>query len=211
MRILLVDDHDIIRRGVRTLLETRSDLEVVGEASTGLEAVTIARQLKPDIAIVDYSIPELNGRDLTGALKKDLPTIEVLIYTMHDREQMVLDVLQAGARGFVLKSETERHLFAAVDALSIHQPYFSGAISEALLDQYLRCRSPQPTSSLLTDRERQVVQLIAEGKMNKEIACMLSISLKTVETHRASAIRKLNLGTTADLVRYAIRHNIAAP
>ena len=146
VRIMLADDHDIIRRGVRTLLETRGNLQVVAEASTGREALAVARDVKPDIAILDYSLPELNGRDLTLELKKEHPRIEILIYTMHDREEMILEVLQAGARGFVLKSDTERHLFAAIDALSIHRPYFSGAISEALLDQYLRSK-PQPTFS----------------------------------------------------------------
>jgi DNA-binding NarL/FixJ family response regulator len=192
---------------VRTLLETRGDLRVVAEASTGREALAMARETKPQIAIIDYSLPELNGRDLTVELKKELPKIEVLIYTMHDREEMILEVLQAGARGFVLKSDTERHLFAAIDALSVHRPYFSGAISEALLDQYLRSK-PQPTFSTLTHREREVVQLIAEGKINKQVAQILDISIKTVETHRATAMQKLKLRTTAELVRYAIRNNI---
>jgi len=207
VRIMLADDHDIIRRGVRTLLETRGNLQVVAEASTGREALAVARDVKPDIAILDYSLPELNGRDLTLELKKEHPRIEILIYTMHDREEMILEVLQAGARGFVLKSDTERHLFAAIDALSIHRPYFSGAISEALLDQYLRSK-PQPTFSTLTHREREVVQLIAEGKINKQVAQILDISIKTVETHRHTAMQKLKLRTTAELVRYAIRNNI---
>jgi DNA-binding NarL/FixJ family response regulator len=210
MQILIADDHDIIRRGVRTLLETRGDLRVVAEASTGREALAKARERKPQIAIIDYSLPELNGRDLTVELKRELPKIEVLIYTMHDREEMILEVLQAGARGFVLKSDTEQHLFGAIDALSVHRPYFSGAISEALLDQYLRSKS-QPTTRTLTHREREVVQLVAEGKINKQIAHMLNLSIKTVETHRATAMEKLNIGTIAELVRYAIRNNIAAP
>jgi DNA-binding NarL/FixJ family response regulator len=207
VRIMIADDHDIIRRGVRTLLETRGDIRVVAEASTGREALALAREHKPDIAILDYSLPELNGRDLTVELKRELPKIEVLIYTMHDREEMILEVLQAGARGFVLKSDTERHLFAAIDALSVRRPYFSGAISETLLDQYLRSK-PQPTFSTLTHREREVVQLIAEGKINKQVAQILEISVKTVETHRSMAMQKLKLRTTAELVRYAIRNNI---
>jgi DNA-binding NarL/FixJ family response regulator len=210
VRIMIADDHDIIRRGVRTLLETRGDIRVVAEASTGREALTLARETKPDIAILDYSLPELNGRDLTVELKRELPKIEVLIYTMHDREEMILEVLQAGARGFVLKSDTERHLFAAIDALSVRRPYFSGAISETLLDQYLRSK-PQPTFSTLTHREREVVQLIAEGKINKQVAQILDISVKTVETHRSMAMQKLKLRTTAELVRYAIRNNIVEP
>lgn len=133
--------------------------------------------------------------------------VKILLYTMHDREDVISEILRAGVRGFVLKSETEQHLIAALDALSIRKPYFSGAVSETLLNRYLESK-PQPGCSSLTHREREVVQLIAEGRINKEIAGLLSISIKTVETHRASAMHKLNLRTTADLVRYAVRNNI---
>ncbi|MGZ8350784.1 MAG: LuxR C-terminal-related transcriptional regulator, partial [Allosphingosinicella sp.] len=165
------------------------------------------RATQPDIAILDYSLPKLNGYDLTVALKRELPRVEILIYTMYDRESLILDVLRAGARGFILKSETEEHLLAAINALSIHRPYFSGGVSETLLDQFLRIR-PQTTLSSLTRREREIVQLIAEGKINKEIAGLLEISIKTVETHRATTMHKLKLRTTAELVRYAVRNNI---
>lgn len=206
-RILIADDHDVIRRGVRALLETHANLQVVGEAANGRDALIAARETQPDIAIVDYSLPELNGYELTVQLKRELPRTEILIYTMYDRESMVLDVLRAGARGFILKSETEQHLFAAINALSIHRPYFSGGVSEALLDQFLKTK-PQTALSALTHREREVVQLIAEGRINKEIARALDISVKTVETHRATAMHKLKLRTTAELVRYAVRNNI---
>jgi DNA-binding NarL/FixJ family response regulator len=206
-RVLIADDHDIIRRGLRMLLETRANLEIVGEASTGREAIEVAREANPDIAIIDYSLPELNGRDLTLELKRELPRLQILVYTMHDREDMIMEVLQAGARGFVLKSETEKHLLAAVDALSINRPYFSGTVSETLLQQYLRSQ-PQGEFSTLTLREREVVQLIAEGKINKQVAAILNISVKTVETHRATAMQKLKLRTTAELVRYAVRNHI---
>ena len=206
-RILIADDHDVIRRGVRTLVECRTNFQVVAEAATGREALIAARELAPDIAIIDYSLPEMNGLDLTVAIKREMPHVEILIYTMHDREELVMDVLRAGARGFVLKSDSERHLFAAIDALAIHRPYFSGAISETLLDHFLNSRSRHSLSSL-TLREREVVQLIAEGKINKEIANLLQISIKTVETHRASAMHKLRLRTTAELVRYAVRNKI---
>jgi len=206
-RIIIVDDHEVIRRGIRTLLETKQNLQVVGEAATGREALAAARETSPDIAILDYSLPELNGRDLTIELRKVLPRIEVLIFTMHDREETILEVLQAGARGFVLKSDTEQHLLAAIDALSVRRPYFSASISETLLTQFLRSK-PQPTLSSLTHREREVVQLIAEGKINKQVAQVLSISIKTVETHRATAMQKLSLRTTADLVRYAVRNKL---
>ena len=206
-KILIADDHDVIRRGVRGLLETRPNLQIVAEAANGRDALIAARETQPDIAILDYSLPELNGYDLTVALKRELPRIEILIYTMYDRESLILDVLRAGARGFILKSETEEHLLAAINALAIHRPYFSGGVSETLLDQFLRTK-PQTALSALTRREREIVQLIAEGKINKEIAGLLDISVKTVETHRATAMHKLKLRTTAELVRYAVRNNI---
>jgi len=205
-RVLIADDHDVIRRGVRTLLETRPHLHVVAEASNGRAALEEARSTRPDIAVIDFSLPELNGLDLTLALKRELPRIEILLFTMHDREELVLDVLRAGARGYVLKSDAEKHLLAAVDALSIHRPYFSGVVSETLLERFLGA-SPAAQATL-THREREVVQLIAEGKINKEIAFVLGISVKTVETHRAAAMHKLKLRTTAELVRYAVRNNI---
>jgi DNA-binding NarL/FixJ family response regulator len=205
-RILIADDHDVVRRGVRTLLETRPNLVIVAEANNGRAALEEARLTKPDIAVIDYSMPELNGLDLTRALKREIPRIEILLYTMHDREDLILEVLRAGARGYVLKSDTERHLLSAIDALSIHRPYFSGVISETLLDRFLD--SAPTAQATLTHREREVVQLIAEGRINKEIGHILTISVKTVETHRASAMHKLKLRTTAELVRYAVRNDI---
>jgi len=205
-RIIIVDDHDAIRRGVRQLLETKPYYQVVGEAEDGRSGLELARETRPDIAILDYSVPELNGLDLSHALKREFPRIEILVYTMHDREEIIMDVLRAGVRGFVLKSDTEKHLIAALDALSIHRS-FSGAISDTLLDQFLESK-PHAAASSLTHREREVVQQVAEGRINKEIAQRLSISVKTVETHRASAMRKLKLRTTADLVRYAVRNQL---
>jgi DNA-binding NarL/FixJ family response regulator len=206
-RIMIVDDHDAVRRGIRQLVETKPYYQVVAEAGDGRSAMELAREANPDIVILDYSLPELNGLDLAHMLKRTLPRIEILLYTMHDREEIISDVLRAGVRGFVLKSDTERHLIAALDALSVHRPYFSNAVSETLLDKFLESK-PQPCAGSLTHREREVVQQIAEGRINKEIARILSISVKTVETHRASAMHKLKLRTTADLVRYAIRNNI---
>jgi len=206
-RILIADAHDVIRRGMRTLIESQPSLEIVAEAETGLEALLAARESSPDIAIIDHSLPELNGLDLAQALKREVPRIEILVYTMNDNEELVMAMLRAGARGFVLKSDSGLQLLAAIDALSMHQPYFSSAISETLLDQFLRSKPSSPTFGL-THREREVVQLIAEGKINKEIGEALSISVKTVETHRAAAMHKLKLRTTAELVRYAVRNNI---
>jgi DNA-binding NarL/FixJ family response regulator len=207
-RILIVDDHDAVRRGIRALIETRPNFTVVAEAATGHEALEAARQTSPDIAILDYSLPELNGLDLTIALKREHPRIEVLVYTMHDRHDIIIEVLRAGARGYVMKSDSEEHLLAALDALAVRRPYFSGAVSETLLDQFLQSSRHH---GVLTHREREIVQLIAEGKINKQIAAALGISVKTVETHRASAMHKLKLKTTADLVRYAIRNNLIQP
>ena len=209
-RILIIDDHDSVRRGVRTLVETRPYYQVVGEAANGRDAMDLVKQTSADIVILDYSLPELNGLDLSHQLKRAHPRLEILIYTMHDREEIIAQVLHAGVRGFVLKSDTETHLLAALDALSLHRPYFSGAVSETLLDRFLESR-PQLSPSSLTHREREIVQLIAEGRINKEIAQLLNISVKTVETHRASAMHKLKLRTTADLVRYAIRNTIIQP
>ena len=208
--VMIVDDHDTVRRGVRGVVETTQCYEVVGEASNGRQALDLARDTQPDIAIIDYSLPELNGLDLAHGMKKVAPRTEILLFTMHDREELIMDVLRAGVRGFVLKSDAEKHLLAALDALSLRRPYFSGAISETLLDRFLVSK-PEATAGSLTHREREVVQLIAEGRINKEIAHRLDISVKTVETHRASAMHKLKLRTTADLVRYAVRNGIVQP
>jgi len=206
-RIIIVDDHDAVRRGVRQLLEATPYYHVVGEAADGRTGLELARETRPDIAILDYSVPELNGLDLSHALKRELPRIEILLYTMHDREEIIMEVLRAGVRGFVLKSDSETHLIAALDALSIRRPYFSAAVSDTLLEQFID-QKPHSSAGSLTHREREVVQQVAEGHINKEIAARLSISVKTVETHRASAMRKLKLRTTADLVRYAVRNQL---
>lgn len=209
-RVLIVDDHDALRRGIRALIETRPNFMVVAEAASGHAAIEEARRTAPDIAIIDYSLPELNGLDLTVALKRELPRMEILVYTMQGRDEIITGVLKAGARGYVMKSDSEEHLLAALDALSLRRPYFSGAVSDALLKQFLQTNR-QINADVLTHREREVVQLIAEGKINKQIASMLAISVKTVETHRASAMQKLNLRTTADLVRYAVRNSLIEP
>src|SRR5687768_7844808 len=151
-RVMIVDDHDAVRRGVRQLVETRPYYQVVGEAADGRAAIELARETSPDIVILDYSLPELNGLDLAHMLKREFPRLEILLYTMHDREEIIVDVLRAGVRALVLKSDTERHLIAALDALSIHRPYFSGAVSETLLDRFLETK-PQLGASSLTHRE----------------------------------------------------------
>lgn len=210
-RILIADDHQAMRQGVRSFLESHPNYQVVAEASEGREALRLARETTPDIAILDYSLPQMNGLALTRAIKHELPRTEILIYTMHDRESLLVDVLRAGARGYVLKSDTGTHLVAAVQALALRRPYFSGAISETLLEHFVDSDHDTGRSVVLTPREREIVQLIAEGKINKQIAHMLDISVKTVETHRAAAMHKLKLRTTAELVLYAVRNHIVEP
>jgi DNA-binding NarL/FixJ family response regulator len=210
-RVLIADDHQAMRQGVRTLLESHADFQVVGEAANGREALDLALDTKPDIAILDYSLPLMNGLELTRAIKHELPHTEILIYTMHDRESILIDVLCAGARGYVLKSDSGIHLVSAAKALAKRKPYFSGAISETLLEHFIETNHGGEKGIMLTAREREIVQLIAEGKLNKQIAHMLNISVKTVETHRAAAMHKLKLRTTAELVLYAVRNNIVEP
>lgn len=210
MRVFVADDHEIVRRGVRDLIETRPGWQIVGEAGDGGAALTAAIASSPDIAVVDYSLPTLNGAELARKLIAAVPAIQILIFTMHDREAIIRDVLTAGARGFLLKSDAERHLHEALDALARRRPYFTGKVNEALLAHFVAQASEQP-DSLLTPREREVVQLIAEGRSSIQASHVLNISVKTVETHRAAIMRKLKLDTTAALVRYAIRNNFVEP
>jgi DNA-binding NarL/FixJ family response regulator len=205
-RILIADDHDEVRSGLRQILEDQSNWEVVAEASDGKDAILKAVQTKPDVAVLDYSLPLVNGLEVTRQIRARLPKTEVLIFTMHDNETLIQELLKAGARGYLLKSDARRHLIGAIESLSLHKPFFTAKVSEALLDSYLT--KPHREGSSLTNRERSVVQLIAEGHTNKQIAHILDISLKTVETHRASVMRKLNLSSSAGLVRYAIRNRI---
>jgi len=205
-RILIADDHDVVRSGVRTILEGREGWEVVGEARNGKEAIDSALALRPDIVILDYGLPLVNGVEATRQIRSRLPGVEVLIFTMHDTDSLIRDVLEAGARGFLLKSDAMQFLVTAVESLAVHKPFFTGKVSQTLLETFLSKGSVDEAA--LTSREKAVVQLIAEGKTNKQIADLLSISTKTVETHRAMALRKLNLDTTAALIRYAIKNKL---
>jgi DNA-binding NarL/FixJ family response regulator len=205
-RILIADDHDVVRSGVRAILEAQESWEVVGEAETGKEAVDKALATRPDIVVLDYALPVMNGIEATRQIRARVPGAEVLIFTMHDTDTLVREVLEAGAKGFLLKSDARKFLIAAVASLVAHKPFFTGKVSETLLESYLAKRAE--TKELLTAREKSVIQLIAEGHTNRSTANILSISSKTVETYRASAMRKLNLDTTAALIRYAIRNKI---
>lgn len=215
VKILVADDHEIVRRGLRAMLEARPDWEIVAEAVTGRDAIEKAKQTTPDVAIIDVGMPELNGLEATRQVLKALPQTEVLILTMHENEQIVREVLDAGARGYVLKSDAGRDLVNAVDALCQHRTFFSSKISELLLNSYLRHSDRTEVSDSprgrLTAREREIVQLLAEGKSNKEVASSLNISIKTAETHRTNIMNKLDLRSITELVRYAVRNNIVEP
>ena len=206
-RILIADDHHVVRTGLRAVLEAQPGLEVVGEVGNGEEAVEAAVRLKPDLVILDYAMPVHNGVEATREIRKQLPRTEVLIFTLHDSQEVIEDVLSVGARGYLLKSDANDHLIAAVRALARHEAYISGRVSAELLDTLLD-RRRQGKQDPLTPRERRVVQLLAEGRSNRDVCGQLGFSLKTVETHRAAAMRKLGLHNTADLVRYAIKNRI---
>ena len=208
-RILIADDHAIVRSGLRTILEAHANWEVVAEAADGKEAIQNAIATEPDVAVVDYSLPLVNGIEVTRQIRARLPKTEVLIFTMHDNQTLVEDLLKAGARGYLLKSDARSLLIGAVEALAAHRPFFTAKVSEALLNHYVKGR--QRTAPVLTDRERSVVQLVAEGHTNKEVGLLLGITIKTVETHRATVMRKLNLSSPAALVRYAIRNKLVEP
>ena len=211
LRILVVDDHAVVRRGVRSLLESRDGWEVCGEATTGRDAVEQSRRLRPDVVVMDLSLPELNGLDATRHILKDAPETEVLVLTMHQSEELARDVLQAGARGYVLKSDADENLIAAVENLRQHKPFLTPAVTEFVLDGYIRDGADPDASRRVTAREREIIQLIAEGKSNKNAASALKISVKTIEAHRANIMRKLHLRSVSDLVRYAIRNKIVQP
>ncbi|WP_201839192.1 response regulator [Microvirga zambiensis] len=211
LRILLADDHDIVRRGLRDLLEQHVGWQVCAEASNGREAAELALRHRPQVAVIDLSMPELNGLEATRRIRQSLPDTEVLIFTMHESEELIREVLGAGARGYLLKSDAVRQLIPAVESLSQKKPYFAGRVSEVVLDGFLKgglVTPESPTAERLTSREREVVQLLAEGKSNKQIARLLDLSVKTVETHRTAAMRKLKLNSLPDLVRYAVRMQI---
>jgi DNA-binding NarL/FixJ family response regulator len=205
--IVLADDHHSILAGLRALIESSGRFEVVGVAQDGRKALELVRELEPKIAVLDYSLPELNGRDLSAAIRRDCPGTEILMYTMHDRGEIISDVLKAGVRGIVAKTDPDHHVLAALDALGVRRPYFSPAVSDAVLDRVLESE-PKQMAGGLTPREREIVQLMSEGLLNKEIACRLGITIKTVETHRSTAMRKLKVRTTPDVVRWAIRNSI---
>ena len=213
LHVLIVDDHEVVRRGLRALIESHPGWEVCGEATTGREAVQKASKLKPNVVVMDIAMPELNGLEATRQILKAIPRTPVLILTVHESEQVVHEVLKAGAQGIVLKSDASRDLVAAIEALSQHKVFFTSSVAKIMLEGYRKKGSHDESSenppSVLSPREREIIQLLAEGKSNNEVADMLYISAKTVETHRAHVMQKLNLHSITQLVHYAIRNKIA--
>ena len=203
IRILIADDHEVVRSGLRNILEAQPKCDVVAEASNGKEAVRRAFETNPDVAMLDYSMPLINGIEATRQIRASLPRTEVLIFTMHCNDTLIQELLQAGARGYLLKSDARHSLLGAIEALAAHKPFFTASVSEEAF-----MMKPDRQRSTLTSREHSVVQLIAEGYTNKQIAHVLSISPKTVETHRAAVMHKLTLTSSAALVRYAVRNGI---
>jgi len=207
VRILIADDHEIVREGLRAMIQRQPGWEVCGDVSTGREVVAQAPALNPDIIVMDIGMPELNGLDATRQIKRVLPNTEVLIFTANETEEIVRNVFKAGAKAYLLKSDANQHLIPAIEALCKHRTYFSSKVSELVFAGYLKGDARTDDQSL-TAREREMVQLVAEGNTSKDIAQVLGISVKTVETHRAAVMRKLKLNSVADLVRYAIRNGI---
>jgi DNA-binding NarL/FixJ family response regulator len=206
-RILIADEHRIIRSAVRALLNAQPTWDVVAEAANGMEAIAKAIETAPNVVVTDYSLPLLNGIEVTRRIRKQLPRTEVLIFTMYESDAVTKALLQAGARGHVLKSDASSHLIAAVRALAAHAPYFTGSVSGTLVRALAR-RPPRYDGSALTMRECQIVQMIAEGHTDTEAAKLLNISLKTIKTYRAAITRKLDIGSRAELVRYALRNKL---
>ena len=208
-RILIADDHEVVRSGLRAILEAHRDWEVVAEADNGKDAITAIIENKPDVAILDYSLPLINGIEVTRSIKTRQVNTEILIFTMHDSDVLVKEAFKAGARAFLLKSDAKAQLSSAIEALLVHKPFFTGPVSEKILASYLSTNAAPMVS--LTPRERMVVQLIAEGHSNKGMAKVLNLSVKTIETHRAAAMDKISVKSTAGLVRYAIKNMLIEP
>lgn len=219
LRILIADDHEVARQGIRALLESHAGWEVCAEAQDGREAVELASSLNPHLILLDIGMPNLNGLEAARQILAASPETPILILTMHDSNQVVREVLRAGARGFVLKSDAGRDLVAAVEALQMRRTFFTTKVSQMVLEGFLDRDGPSSrevatenqetdAGAVLTGREREVIQLLAEGKTSKEVAVALHLSVKTAETHRTNLMRKLNLHSVADLTRYAVRNGI---
>jgi two-component system, NarL family, response regulator NreC len=213
VRVLLADDHGIVRKGLRFLLERQPDMEIVGEAGDGREAVKMAEETRPDVVIIDIGMPLLNGIEATVQMVKRNPALGVIILSVHSDEDYLLSALNAGAKGYLLKDSAEVDLVRAIRAVNKGTPFFSPEIAKTMLEDYMRFlqqRDLQDSYDLLTDREKEVLQLLAEGKSNKEAAAILNVSVYTVDSHRTHLMQKLNLHNTAEIVLYAVRKKIIA-
>ncbi len=213
VRVLVADDHEAVRCGFHFIIKSMPAWEICGEAASGREAVELATALKPDIIVMDLAMPGLNGLDATRQIRKCCPQTEILAFTGADEERLIHEMFEAGARGYLLKTDTNETIQAALRALAQHKSYFTGVVGEILFAKFLHGKdkvSAGPEPGRLTQREREITQLLAEGHSNKEVAAKLGISTKTAETHRAVIMKKLNLDSLAALVRYAIRNNIVS-
>ena len=211
LRLLVADDHEIVRKGLRSILEAQPGWQVAAEASDGREAVDKAKQLKPDVTVMDIGMPALNGLEATRQILKHDVRAKILILTMHESDPLIREVLDAGARGYVLKTDASRDLVAAVNAIRSNKTFFTAKVAQIVLDGYLDKKPKkevQSAQSRLTPRQREIVQLLAEGKSSKEVAVALNLSVKTAETHRANIMRRLDCHSVSELVRYAVRNNI---
>jgi DNA-binding NarL/FixJ family response regulator len=213
LRILIADDHEVIRRGLSTLLQAHEGWEVCGEAKDGRETVEMAKQLKPDVVILDIGMPNLNGLAATRQLAQQNPQQKIIVLTITDSDQVIREALDAGARGFVLKSDAARDLVSAVEALQHNRMFFTPRVNDVVLSGYLDKsingdNREVPQLPKLTPRESEVIQLLAEGKSSKEVACLLNLSTKTAETHRSNIMRKLDIHSIRDLVVYAVKNDI---
>ncbi len=210
-RVLLADDHGVVRKGLRFVLESEPDLEVAGEAADGRQAVDMATSLRPDVVVMDIAMPHLNGIDATGQIVREQPETAVIILSMHSGEEYVVRALATGAKGYLLKDSAEEDIVRAIHTVCAGKPFFSPDIAKTMLDDYVRglqARAAADSYELLTDREKEILQLLAQGKTNKDVAGLLNLSTYTVETHRTHIMQKLNLHNTAELVLYAVRKKI---
>lgn len=214
VRVLIADDHEVVLEGVRSLIERQPDLEVCGLATTGREAVDLARKTNPDVVVLDLTMPEMDGLDAIRQIKKAVPDTEVVVFSAHPSEDLIEDVFEAGAKSYIEKIEASRDLVSAIRSLAEHKPFFTSQTSEVLFSKFLvpgSKKQPDRAEPKLTAREREIVRLLAQSGSNKEIATTLGISIRTVETHRATLMHKLGVHSVAGVVRYAIRHHIIEP
>jgi DNA-binding NarL/FixJ family response regulator len=207
LRILIADDHDVVRSGLRAIVETRADWAIVAEAADGKNAIAKALGTSPDVCIVDYGLPLINGAEVARQIRTRMPNAEVLMFTMHEEEAILEQALEAGARAYLLKSDARAHLLSAIEALARHEPFFATQVSETLLRSFLDKRAAGE-GKRLSSGERVVIQLIAEGYSNREIGSILNVSVKTIEAQRSTAMKKLQVTSAAALIRYAIRSHL---